>query len=60
MAENCGTECVGDDAVSDYTVKMPVLGANKEVKSRVKICASQNYPHWADPGAPSLVCDESL
>ena len=39
-----------------YTVSFPVEGDSGGVKSRVDVCACQNFPHWADAGAPSIVC----
>ena len=40
-----------------YTVSFPVEGDSGGVKSRVGVCACQNFAHWADEGAPSIVCE---
>lgn len=54
------TECYRNSKVppsSPYTVSFPVEGDSGGVKSRVDICACQNFAHWADQGAPSIVCE---
>ena len=40
-----------------YTVRLPIIGESGGVKSRVEVCACKNFKHWADNGAPSIVCD---
>ena len=53
-------ECYADFKIpptKPYTVNFPVEGDSGGVKSRVGICACKNFAHWADDGAPSIVCE---
>lgn len=40
-----------------YTVQYPIIGESGAVQARVEVCACKNFKHWADKGAPSIVCD---
>ncbi|KAG8525753.1 uncharacterized protein KY384_000513 [Bacidia gigantensis] len=41
-----------------YTVQMPEVGPDGLVGGHVDVCACKNFAHWADPGAPSIVCPQ--
>ena len=53
-------ECYGGTPPpsTPYDLTFPVKGDSGGVRSRVEICACNNYAHWADSGAPSIVCGD--
>ena len=42
---------------SPYTVDLPTMASNGlPTGAAVDICACPNFAHWADAGAPSIIC----
>lgn len=52
--------CLAVGTPEPYTVELPELEPSGVMQGgHVDICACQNFAHWADAGAPSIVCPQA-